>query len=409
MKSEIKEKEPTEVTLEIEIESAKVDQAIDAVYQEYVQEIDIPGFRKGKVPKGLLKARFGDDIFDEDAQKQLVNEYLPQVFQQHDIEPVSEPEIDVSQFGEGEDFVFQATAEILPDVELRDYKNLEVTRPQVDQIDEEELDSELEQLRQEHAQLRPKEGPVKVGDHVTAEAPNGQETRVRIEDDQEDPSNIFLDHQVGDQVTWQRTEDEEPQELTIKAIKEVIAPELDDEFAKDLGYESIQEVRNHQQEELRGQNQDSRQQELQQKLLDQVIEDSTVNPPDKMVQRMVEDRMDSLKNQLGEESFTTYLKEQDQTEDELRDDLADNVRAEVKQQLVLDEIANREQIQISDQELEDKIQEEAKNRDTNPMKFRNQLEAQDSLESFKESIKREKVLQFLVDQADIHKREVSNE
>ncbi len=411
MKSELTEKEDTEVSIKVEIGSEKVDEKIDEIYQKTVQEIDIPGFRKGKVPKGFLKARFGEDVFDEDAQQELINEHLPEALEKEGIEPVSEPEVDVENFGEGEDFIFTATVEIMPDVELGAYKGVEVQEEEVEEVTEEEMEEELERMKESNGQIEPKEEEVvEDGDKVTVENRNGNEGRVTARDKESSPMQKLIGKEVGEEAHLELdNREEESTEFRIKDVKRVVYPDLDDDFAADQGYEDMEELRKEVKSDLWEKKQEQKENELKDKVLEDVIENSKVSPPEKMVDRMVEERMDQTKNQLGEGQFASMLQQQDKNEKEFREEIEDSVREELKQNLVLDKVAEEEEIELSDEEFEKKLEKEAEKQDTSPIKFKNQLKARDSLDSFRDQLKREKVLEFLLTEANIESEEGNHE
>ena len=200
MKSTVKERKPTEVKLEITIDSNTVNNKLDEIYRKTVEELDLPGFRKGKVPKSFVKARFGDDVFYEDAQKELVEEYLPQALEENEVNPVSEPETEIDDFERGEDFTFEAIVEVMPDVELEDYKGIEVEDPGTDEVTEEEIEEELQSLREENGQLVPKDGAVEAGDHVTVTDSDGNTQEVEVSGDEDNPTSDLIGKTVGDSV-----------------------------------------------------------------------------------------------------------------------------------------------------------------------------------------------------------------
>ena len=411
MKSEITEKGDTEVSIKVKIEKGKVNSKINEIYQKTASELDIPGFRKGKVPKGFLKARFGEDVFDEDSQQELINEYLPQALEEQEIEPVSEPDVDIENFSEGEDFVFTATVEILPDVELGDYKEISIEEEEIEEVTDEEIEEELERMRESNGQIEPKESEtIENKDKVTLVNNKGNEGRVTARDEESSPMKELIGKKVGDKVELDLGRGEEkPTEFEVKDVKQVVLPELDDDFAIDQGYESMEELKKELKSDIWERKETQKENNLKESILDRVIENSKISPPEKMVNRMVDNRMDQTKNQLGEDQFASMLAQQDRKEEDFREEIENSVREEIKRNLILDKIAEQENIELDDKEFDSKLEEEAKRQDSNPIKLKNQLKAQDQLESFREQLKRDKVLEFLLSKAKIEEKEETNE
>ncbi|MFP4589221.1 MAG: trigger factor [Candidatus Acetothermia bacterium] len=401
MKSKLAEEEGNEITLAIEIESERVDSTLSEVYQKSVQEMEIPGFRKGKVPKSFIKARFGDDVFHEQAQEELIGEFLPEAWREHGIKPVSEPEIDVEQFEEGKKFLFKATAEVLPQVELGQYKGLELSPVEIESSIEDRMEKELEHLREEHAQVVPKEGDtVEPGDIVLLEDSEGNRKQVEVpEEDSDTPLAELLGHQTGDSITLDSQEDVE--QFEIAEVKQLDLPELDDEFARDLEYDDLSALKSKVKTDLLSQLEEEREEQLHQQILDRVAEYSDFEPPQKMIENIASNRMESLSEQVGEESFDDLLSQEGKTREEMKEQIAQSAEQELKRELLLGEIAEEEGISVSEEELEQRLEEEAQDRGIELLKFKNQLKAEDKLEGYRKQFEQEKVLEFLMNHAQI--------
>ncbi|MFB6290220.1 MAG: trigger factor [Candidatus Bipolaricaulia bacterium] len=403
MKSTITERKATEVTLEITIDSNTVNNKLDEIYSKTVEDLDLPGFRKGKVPKSFVKARFGDDVFYEDAQNELVEEFLPKALQENDINPVSEPETEIEEFERGEDFTFEASVEVMPDIELEDYKGIEVEDPGTDEVTEEEIEEELQSLREENGRLVPKEeGTVEAGDHVTVSDPDGNTQEVEVSEDEDNPTNDLIGKSVGDAVeVGTDTPDEDEIELEVSEIKELQLPELDDEFAKDLGHEDLEGLRAEIKSDLFEQKEEERTDEIGEKILDRIIEKNDFSPPKKMLEKIVNDKVEETKQQIGSDSFANLLEQEGKTEEDWIEDVEESTKEQLKERLVLDKIAELEGIELSDEEFEEELEEQADKQGVNPIKLKNQLKAEDQLESYRDSLTHEKVLEFLIESANL--------
>jgi len=407
LKSTIKERKPTEVTLEITIDSNIVNNKLDEIYKKTVEELDLPGFRKGKVPKSFVKARFGDDVFYEDAQNELVEEYLPAALEENEINPVSEPETEIEDFERGEDFTFEASVEVMPEIELEDYKGVEVEDPGTEEVTEEEIEERLQSLREENGRLVPKEdGVVEAGDRVTVSDPDGHTQEVEVSEDEDNPTSSLIGKSVGDEVEVSSEGSEEEEiELEVSDIKELELPEIDDEFAKDLGHEDLEALRTEIKSDLFEQKEDGRTDEIGDQILEKIIEKNDFSPPEKMLEKIVNDKVEETKQQIGSESFANLLEQEGKTEEDWVKDVEESTEEQLKQRLVLDKIAELEEIELSDEEFEEELEEQADRQGVNPIKFKNQLKANDQLESYRDSLTHEKVFEFLIDSANLIEKE----
>lgn len=407
MKSTVKERTDSEVRLEVTIDSSTVNQKLDEIYNKTVQELDVPGFRKGKVPKSFVKARFGDDVFYEDAQNELVEEYLPEALKENGIDPVSQPETDVVEFERDEDFTFEASIEVMPELELGDYEDIEVEDPGTEEVSEEDIEARLEEIREDNGQLVPKEGEeVEADDYVLVSDSEGNSQQVNVGED--DPTSDLIGKSVGDEVAIGSEEGEGP-ELHVEEIKKLELPELDDELAKDLGYDDLEGLRTDIKSDLFEEQEEERTEELRERVLNEILEETEFSPPERMIQNMVDERVSETREQLGSQKYSEILEEQGKTEDEVAEEIEESARAQLKRRMVLNEVAKQEEIELTDEEFENKLEEEAEKQDVNPIKFKNQLKAEDQLESFRESLTQEKVLDFLLDSANLISEEDNND
>lgn len=411
MKSTIKERTDTEVTLEVTIDSDTVNQKLDEIYNKTVQELDIPGFRKGKVPKSFVKARFGDDVFYEDAQEELVKEFLPKALEENSLDPVSQPKTKTEEFERDEDFTFEASLEILPELELEEYTGIEVQDPGTEEVTEEEIEEKLAKLQEQNGQLVPKdEEKVESGNYILVSTPEGGTDQVQVSEDNR--SSEFIGKTAGDEVelsSGPEGEKEDTVKFTVEEIKQLDLPPIDDELAKDLGHEDLESLRTEIKSNLFTQKEEERAEELGDKIVDKILQSTDFSPPEKMIKNMADDQVSETKEQMGAESFAELLKEKGKSEEEVTKDIEESTRERFKRKLVLEEIAEEEGIEVTDEELEEELEAEADRRGVNPIKLKNQLRANDRMESYRESLIQEKVVDFLIDLANLISEEDNNE
>ena len=154
------------VKLDIEVAAPEVDRAMDRAYRIIVKKVNLPGFRKGRVPRKILESRFGPEVLHEEALEILVPPAYRQAIEETELEPIDQPQFDVHSLEAGKPLLFSATVEVLPPVELGTYKGLEIEQQEIEVTDA-QVDQYLQGLREQQARLVPREeGPAEMGDLV---------------------------------------------------------------------------------------------------------------------------------------------------------------------------------------------------------------------------------------------------
>jgi trigger factor len=394
MKTKVEEKGPTARLIEVELPKEIVARKLEEVYRHVARDVEIPGFRRGHVPRRLLEARFGQDFLYEDSQKELIREYLPRALEEAEVRPVTEPKTHVVQFEEGKPFIFQIEVEVLPDAEVEDYLGIEVEAEPKPRVTKKEVQKELDLLRREHATLLPKEGEVEVGDvAIVSErivdsqgtvVSEEREIEVEIEEDDEFSAKL-LGKRPGDEVEFPLDE-EHKSLIKIEELKRVELPPLDDEFAKDQGYGSLEELEERVREELRTRFSQEYERRIKLKILDELIDRTPITIPEGLIEGLMED--------LAEVEGLT--------EEELAEERRRRVRS-LKRELVLQAIKRREDLELSDEEFEEELVKEAERQGLNPHKLKGILEREGRLKEFRHGLERERVLDFLYKNAIIKK------
>jgi len=383
MKTKVEEKGPTARLIEVELPKEVVARKLEEVYRRVVRDIELPGFRRGHIPRPLLEARFGQDLLYEDSQKELIQEYLPQALKETELRPITEPETQVVQFEEGKPLIFRVEVEVLPEVEVEDYLGIEVEAEPKPRATKKEVQKELDRLRREHATLLPKEGEAKVGDvaivserivdsHGTAVS---EERGVELELEEDDRfSEKLLGKRAGDEVELPLDE-EHKSLIKIEELKQVELPPPDEEFAKDLGHESLEELEEKVKEDLRERFSREHERRMKLKILDELIDRTPITIPEQLIDQLTED-LEGL------------------TEEELAEERRRGVRG-LKRDLVLQAIKRREDLELSDEEFEEELAEEAERQGLNPHKLKGLLEREGRLKEFRRSLERERALDLL--------------
>lgn len=410
-----------QVKLEIEVDAEQVDEALDQAYQKVVQDVQLPGFRKGKVPRKILEQKYGEEVLHKDALNVLYSEVYPQAVEESDVNPIDQPELvdfDLKQ-GEPADLVFEV--EVEPEVELGDYTDLEIEK-EAAEVTDEEIEQELEARRQKNAQLAAVERErVEDGDFVTIdfegtidgepfEGGAAEDYNLEIGSEQFIPG--FEDQLVGAQVDQTVTvevtfpadyqnEDvageEAVFEVTVKEIKEKEVPELDDEFAKDLGFDSLEEMKTDIKEDIAERKQQQVEREYENELIDEVVDDLEVTVPETMVENQIDSMMEQMKMQAQQQGidFDDYMEMTGMDESSLRDQHWEEAENRVKSNLALDAIAEEEELEVGEEELDEKLTEIAEAQDQDKEQVKAFLQMQGQLEMLKENLRREKAIDFL--------------
>ncbi|AIQ65181.1 trigger factor [Paenibacillus stellifer] len=410
--------------LDVEVDADRVAKALDKAFNKVVKNANVPGFRKGKVPRPIFESRFGVESLYQDAIDILLPEAYGEAVEQTDIFPVDRPEVDIEQFAKGQSFKFKAKVTVKPEVTLGQYKGVEVPAQKAE-VSDEELDAELKRLQERHAELVVvEEEPAVNGDiavidfegFVDGEAfEGGKAERHSLELG----SNSFIpgfEEQVvgmatGDfkdvEVTFPETYHAEnlagkPAVFKVKLheIKRKQLPELDDEFAKDVSeFETLAEYK----EDLKKQLESRKAEELKGVKENAVVEAAAANAEveipqamiDSEVQNMVRD-FDMRLRQQGM-NMDMFLSFSGQTQDDLREQMKSDAEKRVLNNLVLEVIAKSENIEVSDEEFEAELVKMAESYRRSAEEIRNILASNGSLDSLKEEIMLRKTIEFLVE------------
>jgi len=414
--------EGNKVELKVEIEAERVNEALEQAYKKVVKDIDIDGFRKGKVPRRVLEARYGKEILHKDALDILIPEGYRDALEETGIEPIDQPDIEDYYIAEDEPASFTAVVEVKPDVELGEYKELGIEKESAE-VSEEEIQEEIDKVRNQHSQLVASDKEVvEDGDFVIIDFegkkdgepfPGGSAEEYSLEIG----SNTFIPGfeeqligaKVGDELELNITfpEDYNAKDLAgeevvfdveIKELKEKELPELDDEFAKEVSdYETFEEYRNSIEERLQKSKKDRTQRDYENKLIEKASENAEIDVPNKMVEdeldKMFQNFAQSVSQQgMDIEDYLNYIGTDESGWKEQNRESAEN---RTKSNLVLEAIAEKEGIEITDEEIEEQINEIAENNDQDPEQIKAFLQMQGQLDSLKDGLKMQKTIDYL--------------
>lgn len=377
-------KEGNEGLLQVTVPAEEVDKALDQAFKKVVKQINVPGFRKGKVPRPIFEQRFGVEALYQDAVDILLPKAYSNAVEEAGINPVDQPEIEVTQIEKGKEFKFDTTVTVEPEVELGDYKGLEIEKQDTELTDE-EVETTINQRLEAMADMVIKEdGKVEEGDTVNLDF-DGYVDGEQFEGGQADGydleigSGMFIPGfeeqlvglKVGEEKDVEVTFPEEyhAEELAgkpatfktkINEIKTKEVPELDDELANELDSEAntVDEYK----ENLRKQLAESKATEAENVQKEEAITKATDNAkvdiPDAMI-KTEEDRMlQEFAQRLQQQGLNleTYFQISGQSEEDLRGQMKEDAEQRVKTNLTLAAIADAENIEASDEDVEKELE-----------------------------------------------------
>ncbi|MBM7624844.1 trigger factor [Sporohalobacter salinus] len=416
--------EENKVQLDVEVEAEETNKALDEAYKEVVKDVEIDGFRKGKVPRQVLEARYGKEILHKDALDILIPKAYREAIEEAEIEPIDQPEISDFSIEEDEPTTFTAEVEVKPEVELGEYTDLDIEK-ELEEVTEEDIEEALDQKRERFAELKAADrDEVQEGDYVVIdfegyidgepfEGGSAEEYTLEIGSDSFIPGfeEQLIGAKVGEEVEVDVTFPEGYQQedlagegaifkVDVKEIKEKELPELDDELAKEVGdFETLGELKEDITNTLKEEAERKAENVFTNELIETISEDAEVNIPETMVENELDVMMNSMKQRLQQQGmdFEQYLEMTGTDEASFREENREEARKRVKSSLTLEAIAEKENIDATDEEIEGKIEEIANQQDQDPEMVKAMLQMQGQYDSLIESIKNEKVLDFLVE------------
>ncbi|MBV4428885.1 trigger factor [Clostridium tyrobutyricum] len=412
------------VKMEITVESEKFNEAVKKAFAKNAKKFNIPGFRKGKAPMNIIKKYYGEGVFYEDAINFCCDETYPTALKENDIKPVDYPKIDIVQIGENKDFIYSADVTVVPEVELGEYKGVEVKKNTYEVTDE-EVEQELKSRQEKNARIETKEdGTVEKGNitvidfkgYVDDKAFQGGEGK---DYELEIGSGTFIDNfedqliglKVGDQKDVEVTFPEEygSEELNgkkalfkvaIKAIKIKELPELDDEFAKEISeFDTLDEVKADIKKKKQEENELRAKREYEDAVIDAVSSNAKIDIPDIMVDKEIDAMLKDLEMRLKYQGLDlkSYYKYTNNTEEKVREYMRETAQKKVRTDLVISKIGEVENIKAEDEELLNRATEMAKQYGNNEPEKTAKL-ILDSQKGYLETdVINEKVVKMLVD------------
>ena len=408
-----------EVKLELTIEASKFDEAMKKVYFKSAKYFNIPGFRKGKAPMNIVEKYYGKEIFYEDAFNEVAPEAMEEAVKENNLEVVSRPDIEVTQIGKGQDLIFTAVMQTKPEAKLGKYKGIEIKKIEYNVTDE-DIEHELGHMQEHNARMITVEDrPVESGDTATIDfegfvdgkafeggkaegheltigsntfIPGFEDQIIGMKIDEEKDINVkfpdeyFSKDLAGKDATFK---------VKVHEIKRKELPELDDEFAKDVSeFDTLKELKEDIKKKQEKQNKDKEKYETEDAVIKAVVENMEVEIPSGMIETETENMLKDFEQRLSYQGLKLeqYLTMLGKTRDEMKKEYEPQAIEGIKSRLALEAVIKAEKIEATDEEIDEKLKEMAKNYSKeNDESF---IKNENLRNYIKEGIKSEKAIEF---------------
>lgn len=415
MKIQVNKEKDWKRTLDIEIEKERVDSEYEQVFKEIKIKSKIPGFRQGKAPMDLIKSRF-KDVATEDVIRNLIPQAYKNALKEANLTPVSDPILKEIELKPGLPLKFKAEIEVLPQIDVKDYRGLAVTKKKFE-VKDEDVEKNIKYLKEQNATLKPVERKAKEGDFILVDlekfpAKNIKEEKAKDQQVFLGKQNLlpeffdaFKNSQAGEQKEFEvfYPTDYRDKELAgkkveykvkIKEIKEKVFPEVDDIFAKSLGFSDYLDMRFRIKKDLERKAEQESLRDLKTQLIKKVIEKNSFEVPKSLLKDYLDSVVDDFKKS---KEIVDEKKIRAQNEKVGKD--------RIRWIILLQEIAKKERVEVTSDDVKDWIKKFAQNYNLTQEKAKEILAKGKKLEDIKESILEDKVLDLLLRNAIIVEEE----
>jgi trigger factor len=423
VKSAVETLDPTRVRLTVEVPFAELKPSLDTAYQRIAEQVTVPGFRKGKVPPRVIDQRIGRGAVLEEAINAALPDLYGQAIQENKIEVVGRPEVEVTEFADGEQLKFTAEVDVRPEFDLPEYKGVAVEVDDVEVTDE-NVDEQVDALRKRFGTLTGVERAVESGDFVTLdliatiddeELEDGTASGVSYEVGSNNMvdglDEAILGKSTGDEARFtsklvggSRAGEDADIKVVLGAVKARELPELDDEFAQLASeFDTLEELRDDIRARLGRAKKFEQGAQARDKVLESVLTQVEVPLPAKAVEAEIAWRNEQLDQQIQQAGLTRegFLKLQDQDADTFTADLDKQVRDGMKAQFVLDRLADQEELSVNQAELTQHLIQRASGSGLSPEQFAKSVMDSGQVPALVGEVRRGKALQLILESAEI--------
>jgi len=425
MSLQVEKLEKNMAKLTIEVSAEDLDKAMEKAYQKQKSRISLPGFRKGKAPRKMIESMYGKGVFMEDAVNSLVPQEYTKALGECDLEIVSQPEINVTQMEPGKALIFTADVAVKPEVTLGDYKGVEVPKSEI-AVTDEEVDAEVKKEQDKNARTVAVEDRAAANGDITTidfegfvdgvafEGGKGTDYALTLGSGTFIPGfeDQLVGANAGDHVEVKVTFPEEYQakelagkeavfQCDVKKIETKEVPELDDEFAKDVSeFDTLAEYKEDVKKKLTEKKEKEARTAKENAAVDKAIENAQMDIPELMTKTECRQMMDDFSRRMQQQglSMEQYFQFTGQSMDKMMEDMKPQALKRIQTRLVLEKVAEAENIQPSEEEITEEIQKMADAYKMEADKIREAI-GESGLEQMKKDMAVQKAVTVIADAA----------
>ncbi|OJF12706.1 trigger factor [Couchioplanes caeruleus] len=423
MKSTVETLSPTRVRLAIEVPFDELKPSLQKAYREIGSQVQIPGFRRGKIPPAVIDQRVGRGAVLNEAVQEAIPQQILAAVREHEVKTLGRPEVEITEFADNEPLKFTAEVDVRPEITIPDLSTIKVEVPALE-IGDNEIDEQINGLRERFATLKTVDRPAAEGDYVQLdlkatvdgeEVPGGSATNISHEVGSKqllpgldevlvglsaDAETTFTTQLVGGDFAGRDAD----VAVTVRTVKDKQLPEIDDEFAQMASeFDTLEELRADLKERLTKVKKVEQIYAARDEALKQLVAAADIPAPEGVVKEEVEGRKQAMTDQLERIGATLedYLASEEKTEEQIDTELTEAAAEGVKIQLLLDTIADAEDIQVSDDEFGHEIVHRAQRAQMQPQQYYDQLVRSGAAAAVFGDVRRGKALANVMEQVEM--------
>ena len=425
MSVQVEKLEKNMAKLTIEVDAAQFEDAMKKAFNKNKNKFNIPGFRKGKAPRAMIEKMYGEGIFYEDAADEAINATCMQAMDESGLEIVSRPEVAVEQIGKDKPFIYTALVAVRPEVILGEYKGIEVEKADAS-VTAEDVEAELKKVQEQNARLlNVEDRPVADGDKTVIdfegfvdgeafEGGKGENYSLTIGSGTFIPGfedqliGVEAEKEVEVKVTFPEEYHAENLQgkdavfkCTVHEIKEKELPAIDDEFAAEVSeFDTLDEYKADVKAKIKEEKAKEGKAKKEDQVIAKAIENATMEIPELMIKTQARQQMDNFAQNLMSQGLTMeqYAQFTGMTADKMMEQMLPSAEKNIKTRLVLEAIAKAENIEISDEKIDEKLAEMAKSYDMEVEKLK-ELVGEAEKQQMKDDMAVQEAIDFLVENA----------
>jgi len=418
VKSTVEPLEGNKVKVSVEVDEAELDGPMDAAFKRMSQQAKIPGFRPGKVPRRLLEARLGPGVARQEALRDALPDLYQQALDANEIEAVAAPDITITSGQDEGPVLFDAVVEVMPEVQVAGYDGLRVVLSGITTTDD-DVDRQVDRLRESFGELRTVSRPAADGDHVSIDRKvyRHDETLTAVEDELYEVGSSSVGpgrewgHDLDDNLRGAKAGDilkfnithpeigEVTFQVLVKEVREKILPEVTDEWAGEASeFETVEELRANIREQVDAVKKLEATLTVRDKVIEALVELVDEDMPEGLVTGEMERRIQMLVHRLQHQGadLAQYMQAKGLSQEDLIAHLRDESLQSVKADLALKAVAQRQELEVSDEELDEEIARLAERTEKSPEKVRRELGDEGRLPAVRSGVRKSKALEWLI-------------